>query len=95
MDGFGCLKALCDEVGDAPVVIASGMEGGHDFRRAMDCGASGYVPKALYSKDMPSALNVVFKGGVYLPTCLLSGIDGEGSSERRGGNKDKGPLRAR
>ncbi len=95
LDGFGCLKALCDEVGDAPVVIASAMEGGNDFRRAMDCGASGYVPKALYSKDMLSALNVVFKGGVYLPICLLSGIDGEGSSERRGRNKDKGPLRAR
>ena len=95
LDGFGCLKALCDEVGDAPVVIASGMEGGNDFRRAMDCGASGYVPKALYSKDMLSALNLVFKGGVYLPTCLLGGIGGEGSSERRGRNKDKGLLRAR
>ena len=94
-DGFRCLKALCDEVGNAPVVIASAMEGGNDFRRAMDCSASGFVPSALYSKDMLSALKLVFKGGVYLPTCLLSGIDGEGSSERRGRNKGKGPLRAR
>ena len=95
LDGFKCLKALCDEVGNAPVVIASAMEGGNDFRRAMDCGASGYVPTALYSKDMLSALNLVFKGGIYLPTCLLSGIDGQGSSERRGRDKDKDPLRIR
>ena len=47
LDAFRCLKGLCDEVGDAPVVIASAMEGCNELRRAMDCGASGYVPKAL------------------------------------------------
>ena len=44
---------------------------------------------------MLSALNLVFKGGVYLPTCLLGGIDGEGDLDRRGRNKGMGPLRAR
>ena len=71
------------------------MEGCNELLRAMDCGASGYVPKALLGKVILSALNLVFKGGVYLPTCLLGGIDGDSDWERRVRNKGKSPLRAR
>ncbi len=72
LDGFRCLKALCDEVGDAPVVIASAMKGGNGFRRAMDCGASGYVPKALYSKDISSHSNSCSRAGsTCRPACLV------------------------
>ena len=95
LNGFGSLKALRNRVGDAPVVIAFAMEDCNELRRAMDCGESGYVPKALYSKDMLGALNLVFKGGVYRPTCLLGGIDGDCDSKWRGRNKGKSPLRAR
>ena len=42
---------------------------------------------------MLSALNLVFKGGVYLPTCLLSGFDGHGDTERRGKNKGKSTVK--
>ena len=54
LDGFGSLKALRDGVGDAPMVIAFAMEGCNELHRALDCGESGYVPKALYSKVMLS-----------------------------------------
>ena len=93
LDEFKGLKALCEEIGDVPVVIVSAIEGGNAIRRAMDCGASGYVPKTLDSNIVLSALNLVISGGVYLPTNLLG--DADRGSDRRGGKNGKGPLTPR
>ena len=85
LDDFSGLRKLCQEIGDVPVVVVSAMEGGNEIRRAMDCGASGYVPKTLDSNVVLSALKLVFSGGVYLPTNLLGSSDGDGGGDRRGG----------
>lgn len=71
LDGFAGLTAVCEKSGDAPVVVVSAMEGGREIRQAMDCGASGYIPKTLDSNVVVSALKLVFSGGVYLPPNLL------------------------
>lgn len=94
LDEFAGLKSLCDEIGEVPVVVVSAMEGGNEIRKAMDCGASGYVPKTLDSNVVLSALKLVFSGGVYLPTNLL-GTGGDANGERRGGDGGKGPLTPR
>ena len=93
LDEFAGLKRLCDEIGDVPVVVVSAMEGGNEIRKAMDCGASGYVPKTLDSNVVLSALKLVFSGGVYLPTSLLGTEDDSGSDRR--GEGGKGPLTPR
>jgi DNA-binding NarL/FixJ family response regulator len=95
LNDFDGLRDLCSEIGDVPVVVVSAMEGGNEIRKAMDCGASGYVPKTLDSNVVLSALKLVFSGGIYLPTNLLSSSGGEGGSDRRGGNGGKGPLTPR
>ena len=106
LDDFSGLRKLCEEIGDVPVVVVSAMEGGNEIRRnpwrggteirrAMDCGASGYVPKTLDSNVVLSALKLVFSGGVYLPTNLLGSSDGDGGGDRRGGEGGKGPLTPR
>ena len=95
LDDFSGLRKLCQEIGDVPVVVVSAMEGGNEIRRAMDCGASGYVPKTLDSNVVLSALKLVFSGGVYLPTNLLGSSDGDGGGDRRGGEGGKGPLTPR
>ncbi len=95
LDEFAGLKRLCDEIGDVPVVVVSAMEGGNEIRKAMDCGASGYVPKTLDSNVVLSALKLVFSGGVYLPTNLLGGGESETGSDRRGSDGGKGPLTPR
>jgi len=93
LDDFQGLRSLIEEIGDVPVVIVSAMEGGAGIRRAMDCGASGYVPKTLDSNVVLSALKLVFSGGVYLPTSLLGTEDDSGSDRR--GEGGKGPLTPR
>lgn len=95
LDDFSGLKLLCDEIGDVPVVVVSAMEGGNEIRKAMDCGASGYVPKTLDSNVVLSALKLVFSGGVYLPTNLLGSATPDAGGDRRGGNGNKGPLTPR
>jgi DNA-binding NarL/FixJ family response regulator len=93
LDDFQGLRNLIEEIGDVPVVVVSAMEGGAEIRRAMDCGASGYVPKTLDSNVVLSALKLVFSGGVYLPTSLLGAEDDSGSDRR--GEGGKGPLTPR
>ncbi len=95
LDDFAGLRKLCEEIGDVPVVVVSAMEGGNEIRKAMDCGASGYVPKTLESNVVLSALKLVFSGGVYLPTNLLGASNGDHGSERRGSDGGKGPLTPR
>jgi DNA-binding NarL/FixJ family response regulator len=95
LNDFDGLKDLCSEIGDVPVVVVSAMEGGNEIRKAMDCGASGYVPKTLDSNVVLSALKLVFSGGIYLPTNLLGSTSGEGGGDRRGGSGGKGPLTPR
>lgn len=72
LDNFSGLSTLCRNIGDVPVVVVSAMEGGAEIRQAMDCGASGYIPKTLDSNVVLSALKLVFSGGVYLPPNLLN-----------------------
>ena len=71
LDDFTGLQAMCDKLGAAPVVVVSATQGASDIRRAMEFGASGYIPKTLDSKVVASALQPVFSGGVCLPPDLL------------------------
>lgn len=84
LDNFAGLEAVCAKIGEAPVVVVSAMEGGSDIRQAMDCGASGYIPKTLDSNVVVSALKLVLSGGVYLPPNVLRNDEPDGRSRGRG-----------
>lgn len=84
LDNFSGLEAVCEKIGEAPVVVVSAMEGGSEIRQAMDCGASGYIPKTLDSNVVVSALKLVFSGGVYLPPNVLNGDDSDSRPRGRG-----------
>jgi DNA-binding NarL/FixJ family response regulator len=71
MDRFSGLSALCDRLGDVPVVVVSANESNEDVRQALGCGASGYIPKALDSEVIRSALKRVLAGGTYLPPSMV------------------------
>lgn len=90
LDNFGGLEKLCEKIGDTPVVVVSAMEGGSEIRQAMDCGASGYIPKTLDSNVVLSALKLVFSGGVFLPPNLLNADEpsSRGRSSRHQGRGD-------
>ncbi len=95
LDNFAGLEAVCEKVGGAPVVVVSAMEGGSEIRQAMDCGASGYIPKTLDSNVVVSALKLVFSGGVYLPPNLLNADHSDGRGRNRSRDMSRGSDKAR
>jgi DNA-binding NarL/FixJ family response regulator len=73
VEGFDLLTTVCDRMPDLPVVVLSASEDSSHVRKAIDCGASGYVPKSSGRDVMLSALRLVLAGGVYLPPTTLAG----------------------
>jgi len=71
MDRFTGLAAMCDTLGDAPVIVVSAHDNESEVRRAMACGAAGYIPKALDSNVIRAALERVLEGGTYLPPSMV------------------------
>jgi len=61
---MGKLQALCPTL---PVVMLSAEFDADTVRRAIDQGASGFLPKTSLNQVLVSALNLVMAGGVYIP----------------------------
>ena len=65
------LVALRARVPATPIVVVSSLNDADTVRRAMTCGAAGYIPKSSSKELMVSALQVVLEGGLYLPREML------------------------
>jgi DNA-binding NarL/FixJ family response regulator len=70
--GFDLLCRLCDRLAETPVVVLSATDDAVTMRRALDCGAAGFVPKNTPHEVMLGAFRLVMSGGVYVPPALLS-----------------------
>jgi DNA-binding NarL/FixJ family response regulator len=53
-----------------PVVIVSANEEASMVRRALDMGASGYIPKSSTAEQIRAAISTVLEGGVWVPPHL-------------------------
>ncbi len=89
-DGFEGLKELRNNLPDAALVVVSMLEERNDIIRALECGASGFIPKSSSSKVMLSALRLVFAGGIYLPPALLTEAE-TAAAQRPGGAEGARP----
>jgi DNA-binding NarL/FixJ family response regulator len=67
VQGFSGLMHLRAQHPDIPVVIVSANEDPVVMRRAIDFGASGFVPKSLSVDTIGSALESVLAGNVWTP----------------------------
>ena len=70
-DGFTLLAEVRERYPGIPVVVLSGFPDPDNVLRALDYGALGFIPKSAGREVMKSALNLVFSGGVYIPTEIL------------------------
>jgi len=70
--GMKVLKWIQESMPECPVVIISATEKHSDIKRALDAGASGFIPKSTSSDVILSALQLVLSGGRYLPPQLLT-----------------------
>jgi DNA-binding NarL/FixJ family response regulator len=72
MDGWTGLARLQELCPTLPTVILSASEDPRDARRAIDEGASGFIPKSTRGPVLRAALSLVLSGGIYLPPHALS-----------------------
>ncbi len=70
-NGFELLSRVCAATSGAPVVVLSASDDASHMRKALDCGAAGFIPKSAAREVMLSALGLVLAGGIYVPPDLL------------------------
>lgn len=68
MDGFQTIRALEQAGSRVPVVFLSASDAGEDIGEAFRCGARGYVVKRFAARDLPSALDQVLHGRIFVPS---------------------------
>ena len=72
-DGLEALAGLRIASG-ARLVVMSGDNQPDTIWRALEAGASGYLPKTLGSGDMLAAVKEVLQGGIFVPACAMAAI---------------------
>ncbi|MBC8130699.1 MAG: response regulator transcription factor [Rhizobiaceae bacterium] len=78
-DGFAGLALMRAEHPGVPIAIVSGSEDASLIRRALDLGASGYIPKSAGFEEIRDAVALLLSGEVYLPPSIS--LDAEGDPE--------------
>jgi DNA-binding NarL/FixJ family response regulator len=79
-NGFETLPELRRIRNDVPVVVLSGSSSRSDVRRAIQNGASGFIPKSCSAGITLGALRLVLSGGVYIPPDILLTHDSVGNA---------------
>ncbi len=67
VQGLSGLVYLRAQFPAVPVVIVSGTEDPAVIRRALDLGASGYIPKSTSAEQIRKAVGVVLDGDIWAP----------------------------
>lgn len=70
--GLEGLKKLKTQWPSTAVIMVSSTEDPAIIRAAISSGASGYVPKSTPVELLPSAFQLIFAGGVYIPPIALA-----------------------
>jgi DNA-binding NarL/FixJ family response regulator len=70
--GLSDLVALRDTAPAVPIVIVSMLDDPAVIRRALVCGAAGYIPKSSSRELIAAALQTVLAGGIYVPRELVT-----------------------
>jgi DNA-binding NarL/FixJ family response regulator len=67
VQGLSGLVYLRAQFPSVPVAVVSGHEEPSIMRRALDLGASGYVPKSTPAETMRTAISEILAGGIWAP----------------------------
>ena len=67
VQGFSGLMSLRAQYPELPVVIVSATEEPNVIRRAMDFGASGFIPKSIDIDNIGGAIQAVLAGDTWTP----------------------------
>jgi len=81
VETVGAFRKACPDV---PVVVITGQVVREDVLRAMELGASGYLPKAMSGASFVHALRLILSGQPYFSAHLLGPGGGDGESTPAG-----------
>ncbi|HUR41441.1 MAG TPA: response regulator transcription factor [Verrucomicrobiae bacterium] len=79
--GFASLLWLRGAHPAVPIVIVSGQSQPATMRRALDFGASGFIPKSVEPAVMAQAVRTVLDGGVWVPAEIGETADQDAEQE--------------
>ncbi|MBE0485477.1 response regulator transcription factor [Marinobacter sp.] len=65
--GLPMVSRLCELLADTPVLVLSASADRHLVLKTIECGASGFIYKALGNAALEEALRMVLAGGVFMP----------------------------
>ncbi|GAA3906629.1 response regulator transcription factor [Halomonas cibimaris] len=82
-NGFSGLIQLRGQMPDIPVAVISGSDEPYVVRRALDYGASGFIPKSSSLALIAEAVSEVLDGEVWLPEALSGVLDDANEEEAR------------
>ncbi len=74
LSGLVILKAMRPEL---PVVVVTASEDVDTMRRALELGASGFIPKSASMDAMRDAISTVMDGGIATPANLVLGFESD------------------
>lgn len=80
INGFSLLGILAKRFPELPAIVVSALDDSASIQRAMNAGASGFVPKSCSSEELLEAVRIVLDGGIYTPKEAAGG-----ASRRRSG----------
>lgn len=81
VSGFAGLVYLCKRYPSIPVVIISANEDPVVMRRALDHGASGFIPKSSSMDTITEAINAILMGEIWAPESVQPDLPGGNVSE--------------
>jgi DNA-binding NarL/FixJ family response regulator len=75
LNGAEATTAIRAGFPDARVIILSVYKGEEDVHRAVQAGASGYLPKSSGAEELLEAIRTVHKGRRYFPTAIIAAME--------------------
>lgn len=72
--GFSGLIQLRSQAPEVPVAVVSGSDEPHVVRRAIDYGASGFIPKSSSLQLIAEAVGEILNGEVWLPAEMADSL---------------------
>ncbi len=83
VQGLAGLMSLKAEFPTLPVIIVSATEDPATIQHALDCGASGYVPKSQPVEKIRQAVRIVLDGGISVPDGYAAGANSADDATRQ------------
>jgi DNA-binding NarL/FixJ family response regulator len=80
VQGLSGLMFLRAQYPAVSIAVVSASDEPHVIRRALDLGASGFIPKSLAVDAMRRAVAAILQGGIWAPEGLATAADGEGDA---------------